>query len=121
MKRLFPFFLILTACQTTQPEKKPISVADSPVISVPIKTYFYFGAITYTYDEIMQGRSWATMVSNVIESPYMNDDNKFKLLDKLATSIYKSNYSIEDRTVYGFNTYSEASIKRQDVLKNGIK
>lgn len=90
---------------------------------LPKEKVFAFVALNYEepgYPNSKRG----VVVSNVLQYDNLDEEAKYRWMDSFGQSFihehYYSNYSITKRQVYTFTNYIDASVKREDVYKNGI-
>lgn len=87
--------------------------------------YFSFGAVEYSYNDYMGGRKIEVLMSGILtDTIYPSEESKYRLLDQISTDpliTYHRDYKILIRKTFTFNSYAEASQKRQEILASGIQ
>lgn len=83
-----------------------------------------FVAIDYTKNEII-GPKKANSVSDILIYDSLSEEAKYRLLDEYTNTFLQKNNiidenSINQRKAYSYNSYVDASKKREEVLKYGI-
>ncbi len=112
MKKLL--FLILLPLLSCHEEK-----STQPVVTAQI---YYFGAVNFRYEDY-GGKIVHKVVVSDVQSGNPTMDDKYRIMDNISNSVYitiNKNYNIEKREVFTFSTYTDASIKRQEILKTRI-
>lgn len=150
-KSSYLIFLLLISCHSVQEKKitedKTIDISNSFINQyTTILDYYsnhdstttetnkyYFCAVSYSYVEYLVGNLsnniHKTLVSEIKSSNRdLSEEEKYHLMDVLsndpiitATAQVQQTFNIDDRKVYTFNTYVEASKYRQQVIKYGIQ
>ena len=90
----------------------------------PVEKTYVFIAIDFTKSEFT-GPKKANCVSEILIYDSLSEEAKYKLLDEYTNTFLQKNNiidenSINQRKAFSFNSYVDASKKREDVLKYGI-
>jgi len=104
---------ILTSC-----EKKIIFVdrvrVDTFCVDkvIDTTTKYCFSIVSITKEDF-NGKS----ASGIVEIPYPTEETKLRLMDKHQSQVSKDGFSTSNRKFYIYDTYVQASLKRQKLLK----
>ncbi|WP_129021314.1 hypothetical protein [Edaphocola flava] len=91
------------------------------------QTYYVFAALVVSFG--IGEENYQVLTTEIIERTHKpTRDEEYKILDDLTSSpdvqansrVYK-NFKTHKRKVYSFNSYADASEKRQEVLSKGIQ
>ncbi|MFA6059187.1 MAG: hypothetical protein WC756_13365 [Taibaiella sp.] len=131
MKKIFyliPFVII--ACQgitevgAQVKDTKAANTTTSTKASTSLK-YYTFAAVNYSYTDYKGEKINKVLVSEVFTTKEnMSEENRYRMLDEISDSPrirIQKNSSIDKRETFTFDTYAQASEKRQEIIKTGIQ